>query len=97
MREHIQIKERHCAPTKFDIEPFGTIYKVTNEALNFDYYIQLSREGNTIDWRPMAFLLTELFGDLYENIEFIEELLFLYQDDNKSIKTFTRMLESYLK
>jgi len=97
MRQHIKIKERHCPPQKYDIEPFGTIYKVNNDALSYDYYIQLSQEDNDIDWKPISYLLTELFSNLYENVEFIEELLFLYHDEARPIKELTRMLESYLK
>lgn len=97
MAKHIKIKERHCPPQKYDIEPYGTVYKVTNEALSFDYYIQLSQEENAIDWKPLSCLLTELFSNLYDNVEFIEELLFLYHEEARPPKLLIRMLESYLK
>lgn len=96
MKEQIEIKERHCPPTKFDIEPFGTVYKVNNEALSYDYFIQLGTESE-ITWKPINYLLTELFSDLYENKNFIGELLYLYQDREKSIKTFLAVLEAYME
>lgn len=97
MTKHIEIKERHCPPQKYDIEPYGTVYKVNNEALSFDYYIQLGQEEEDINWKPLSYLLTELFSNLYENKEFIEELLFLYHEEARPTVFLIRMLEAYLK
>ena len=95
--KHIKIKERHCPPQKYDIEPYGTVYKVINEASSCDYYIQLSQEENSMAWKPINHLLIELFSPLYSNVEFIEELLFLYHDEARPSKFLIRMLDSYSK
>lgn len=94
MSKQPELKERLCVPTKFDIEPYGTIYKVVHEDKSVKYYIQLSNDGSTIDWKPLSYLFDEIFFNMYENRKFIDELLRLVTDRERNIRTFTRILES---
>ena len=96
MKKDIQIKQRHCPPTKFDVEPYGTIYVVNNET-SVDKYIQLGAEEESINWKPYSYLLTEVFGRLDTNKEFTGELLYLYQDKERSIDGLVDLIKILLK
>jgi hypothetical protein len=87
--------ERHCPPTKFDIKPYGTLLKVFCDNGEIEYYIQIGDEDIT-NWKPVMHLLDSRFKDLYEDQEFMVELLRQFQDCERSIMFFTDILKSKL-
>ena len=87
-------KERHCPPTRFDIEPYGTICKVNGED-GVEYYAQLSKD-ETMNWLTLNQLLIDSFKHLYDKEEFIEELLELYSNKNRSLINLVRIIEPYI-
>lgn len=88
------IKSRLCPPTKLDIEDFGTIYKVTTPKETVEYYIQLGTDTE-ISWHSVGFLLSEIFKQLYEEKEFIDELLMLYQDCDRSVLKLCEIITTH--
>lgn len=90
----MNIIDKMCAPTQFEVQPVNTIYKVNNDNGNFSYYIQLSSDEK-MNWQPIYYMLDCIFKDkFYINEEFMSELIALYQDKTKSFNTLTTVLRS---
>lgn len=87
-------KERHCPPTRFDIEPYGTICKVNGED-GVEYYVQVSNDEH-MNWLILNKLLINALEHMYTNEEFIEELLELYSNKNRSLINLVRIIEPYI-
>ena len=83
--------ERQKAPNRLDIQPYGTIVKVFSETEDIKYFIQLGTE-DTIMWRPISHMFDIMFKHLYEDPEFINELLNQFEDCDRPIKQFTDMI-----
>ena len=96
MKKHITLKHRHCPPTKFDIEPYGTIYEVKTDT-SIDYYVQMGDEEQDINWQPYCNLLTEVFGKFASNKEFIEALLNILKDPERSKSGLYELMNIALK
>ena len=96
MKKHITLKHRHCPPTKFDIEPYGTIYEVTTDT-SIDCYYQLGDEEQNINWQPFSNLLTEAFGKFSTNKEFIETLLNILKDPERAKSGLYELINIVLK
>jgi len=84
--------ERHCPPTKFDIKPYATILKVYCDSGAIEYYIQLGEE-DVIDWQPISYLFDRIFKSLYEDEEFMKELLAQFQDCERSIIGLAKLIQ----
>jgi len=71
------ILTRYCPPTRYDYAKHGTVCKVINDKVT--YYIQVSK-NDTIEWEPVSTVVAEVLSDLFDNEEFIEELMKIYND-----------------
>lgn len=90
----MNIIDKMCEPTRFDIHPIYTICKVNNDNGNFSYYIQLGSEEE-INWQPIHYIFDCIFKDkFYTHEEFMGELISLYQDKTRSFDTLTTVLRS---
>lgn len=72
---------KYCAPTKFDIEPYGAVWRQAVEDNILAYYIQVSKDPEAPEWLTMALLLNEIYKNQYEDIGFIEKCLDLYSEN----------------
>lgn len=66
---------RYSAPTKYDKEPIGTIYKIVKDDKSFDYYIQISHQEAEPKWESIGDFLTLAFKNSLHNKEFIANCL----------------------
>lgn len=88
----LTIVERHCPPSKFTQEKYGTIHKINTET-GFEYYIQLSND-DTMNWQKLDFLLTECFKKFYDQEAFVIKLLKLYNNKNPQKEDYSNFLSS---
>lgn len=79
-----EIPIRYANPTKFDIAQYGVLVKVLRDDGSFDYFIQISKDEEAVEWIEMSKFLDQLFKDNYENDTFIKKLL-KFKDNNKDI------------
>ena len=82
---------RYNPPTRFDYAKQGTICKVLNDKVT--YYIQAAKD-DTIEWKPIGTIFAETFSDLFDNEEFIEELMKIYNDPEYPKNHFSDLLKS---
>jgi hypothetical protein len=73
------IKEKYNAPTKFDREPYGTIWQVFDENNYGLFYLQVSDSEDTPEWITYGTLLESAFDDSLYSDKFINEVLELYK------------------
>lgn len=59
--------------------PYKTVVKVFNDNGVDDHYIQLGSDDEMI-WRPIEEVFNQIFNGLYNNEEFIEQLLNKFHD-----------------
>lgn len=75
---------RYSIPGRYDIAPFGTIYRVQAGEENItEMYVQIGEDPNGPNWQRMGVLMELAFKDLLEDPKFIEECLRLYKATNK--------------
>ena len=96
----MEIIERTCEPTKCDIYPRYTIMKVLQGkqyggVLAPLYFIQMSDEDAPV-WCPISSLFDNIahFALLYENKEFVQELINLAFDLKRPFTHLSKLLES---
>lgn len=85
MEEPKNIIERHTTPTRFDIAPTGSLCRVMNEPNT--YYIQVSDSDDQTQWEPISTVLSEILAGMFDDEKFIEEVMKLYFDKERPLKT----------
>jgi hypothetical protein len=68
---------RYTHPTKFEIAPYGTIWKAMEDDKHM-LFIQLGKEEN-VNWVKMGDFLEGIFGKIIGEEEFIEGCLYLFE------------------
>jgi len=82
---------RYNPPTRYDYAKQGTICKVINDKIT--YYIQASKDETT-EWEPVDAVLAEVLSYLFDNEEFIEELMKIYHDPEHPKKRLCEIIQS---
>lgn len=79
----VQKLDRYVPPTRFECQPYGTIWVVNEESANeYTYYIQISRIEDQPDWITVAELLNRLYKKYYEDdSDLLLSLLDVYAKD----------------
>ena len=79
----VQKLDRYVPPTRFEFQPYGTIWVVNEESANkYTYYIQISDIEDQPDWITVAELLNRLYKKYYEDdSDLLLSLLDVYAKD----------------
>lgn len=79
----VQKLDRYVPPTRFECQPYGTIWVVNEESANeYTYYIQISHIEDQPDWITVAELLNRLYKKYYEDdSDLLLSLLDVYAKD----------------
>ncbi len=82
---------KYCAPTKFDVAAFGTLWRVLgDDDTSIDYYIQINnKEGDPV-WEKMGIFLNKIFNRMYADDRFIEDCLNLYVKQQIEISEYLK-------
>jgi len=96
----MEIIKRTCDPTKYDIYPQYTIMVVGAPEDQYGavpankYFIQIS-DNDSMMWKPMSSLWDDLayLDNIYDNIEFVQELLAVCLDRKRPYKHLAELLQ----
>jgi hypothetical protein len=66
---------RYTPPSKYDIEPFGSVCRVMESEKLMDLYIQTSKDVQTPIWMPIGAFLEMVFEKEIQQEVFIKECL----------------------
>jgi hypothetical protein len=69
---------RHTHPTKFEVAPYGTIWKEIDDENKNVLFIQLGKDGG-VNWVKMGDFLEGIFEGLMGEEEFIEGCMYLHE------------------
>jgi hypothetical protein len=69
---------RYNIPTRYDMAPVGTVYKVQGDSVGYDLYIQLSEAEDHANWVRMGIFLEKIMSPLLEDKSFMDHLLIAY-------------------
>ena len=72
---------RHTLPTKFDLEPFGTLCCCFGDD-DCSIYAQISRNAEP-EWVPFGIMFERIFDRIKDETQF-QQLLFNLLDENSS-------------
>ena len=75
MGDKMIVIERYTIPTRYDLAPFGTIYRNGE-----DYFIQLSKDPESSYWITLGVFLEKVLGGSSMTDEFLQECLKLYEN-----------------
>lgn len=73
---------RYTHPTKFDVAPYGTLWKEVNSSGDYSLFIQLGKdisETNAVNWVGIGAFLETAFKESLLKPEFINKCLELYE------------------
>jgi hypothetical protein len=73
---------RHTLPTKFDIEPFGTLCLCFGDYDAISLYAQISKTSEP-EWVPFFMVFERIFDKIQEEPAFQLALFELLDNDNK--------------
>ena len=98
----MDIVERTCEPTKFDMYPQYTIMKVGSGPQEYGgqplpkYFIQVGTNESP-SWFPIGALFDNIVihNNLYENKKFVQELIDLSFDASRPFTHLADLLRSY--
>lgn len=79
----VQKLDRYVPPTRFECQPYGTIWVVNEESEDeYTYYIQISRIEDQPEWITAAELFDRMYKKYYEeNSDLLLDVLHLYAKD----------------
>jgi hypothetical protein len=84
--------ERYVAPSKYVEAPYGTLCKVIDSKELF--YVQVSQNTDEYQWETVESVLAHTFKHMFDNEEFVKELLKLYNDKDLSKDKLLRILKN---
>lgn len=80
----VVIAEKFHYPTKFDTEPYGTIWKVIhNDNGGFELFVQMS-DSDSPDWVQLGDLLHEAYKNQIQNPTWLNITMELYKTSKAS-------------
>ena len=79
-------------PTRFDYAPCGQICRVINETNSF--FVQVADSEEETRWEPVATVLAEVLSNLFDDEEFIDELMHLYLDKERPVYKLCKIIET---
>ena len=83
-------RTRYTIPTRYDIEPYGTLCKVAYEAPmvtqkpRYEYYLQTNEVEIPAEWIPLGDVLQKVFGEIVTNEDFLKACLKLLKHPEES-------------
>jgi len=80
-----EVPVKYLAPGRYDVANYGTIYKVMGDGESYEYFVQLSEDLESPDWKPIGFLIEKTFEPYLMNKEFMNACLNIHaKKGNKS-------------
>lgn len=70
---------RYCHPTRFDFEPYGSIWKAFGDNDTYTLYIQVSDNAEDTRWLTLSSFLEIVCHEFLKDTEFIEDSLKLFK------------------
>lgn len=83
LREHMNIVQRLCPPTKICKQPYQTQWHVMRDGEPTIVYIQVSKDENQPIWARYSAMLEIMFFERTQDPVFIEECIGRYLYENK--------------
>lgn len=71
---------KYSAPTTWDKAPYMTIWRI-KDPQGDDIRIQMSQDKSRPCWMPLPEILVRSFDKFYEDNEFVEDVITLYQSE----------------
>ncbi len=75
--------ERYRTPSRYDLEPHGSLWWVKIDD-SYDIWVQTSKEQQSPLWLRIGPFLEKALTCMLDNQEFIDECLYLYENQEKS-------------
>ena len=101
---------RYHKPTKYDRYDIGTLCKTLkdmpeekdiycfkqkqDDTDKFELHVQVSKDKQNPDWKPIGEFFTKIFNDILYNEEFINEALKLYHNSTTSFLALSKLIKS---
>lgn len=70
--------EKFSVPTKFDMAPYGTVWKSLGDGENYELWIQACRDQFDPQWIKMGSFLERVYKDKFTDEKWLNEILKLY-------------------
>jgi hypothetical protein len=75
-----EILIKYSVPSKFCLEPYGTIWKQMHDGEAYTLFIQAGINAEEPDWQKMSDFLEKVFEDKFDDANFIADCLKKYND-----------------
>lgn len=77
---------RYSHPTKYDLAPYGTMWRAIGDEGRFELYIQVSDDQDNPTWVSIPAFFEKVFIDFTQDPKFMDECLILYKENvDKSV------------
>jgi hypothetical protein len=92
-----KIVTRYITPSRLDLAAYGNVVRVIGMDNQIQYFVQLSNDLTYADWKPIGYLLEEVFHDFVTNKDFLDACLALYNNpasQKESLSKISALLHS---
>lgn len=89
---------KYVAPTKLDIAPVKTLWKVSSSKDTSEMYVQINEDIMNPKWERMGIFLEKALCEMLENKLFVDECYRLYiHHQNKPTDNISKMIKENRK